>query len=91
MPNRTSVGRIVHFYSDAVANRDPACPTYGFNGQGAGPYAALVIQAFDGPYANLKVMPYGEPFDEGSVSHFDDAHKDADGHVSRYWIEPPRV
>jgi hypothetical protein len=73
---KPTVGRIVHFYNEALA---PAAN----NGTGAGPYAALVTQTFDGPYVNLKVMPYGESWDEGSVS------EKAEG-ATRYWTWPPR-
>ena len=46
--------------------------------------AALVTQVFDGPYVNLKVLPYGDAWDEGSVS------EKADG-ATRYWEWPPKV
>ena len=94
---KPTVGRIVHFYSEATANRNPHSPGYGLNGQGAGPYPAIVMQTFpDGPYVNLKVLGWGEnAWDEGSVSE-----KPAVGpegvqprqqHMhSRYWVWPPR-
>lgn len=84
-----SVGRIVHFYSQAVANRDSRQPGYGFNGVGVGPYPALVTQVFkDGDrvtYINLKVFPpFAPPFDEGSVS---EGEANCPG---RYWDWPTR-
>lgn len=79
-----TVGRIVHFHSDAVANRDQRQPGYGYNGMGAGPYPAIVTQVFDA-YVNLKVLPpFSPPFDEGSVS------EGADKCPGRYWEWPPR-
>lgn len=77
MSAKPTVGRIVHFYNDALdagAN----------NSIGKGPYAAIVTQSFDGPYVNLKVLPYGAPWDEGSVG------EKADGVTGRYWTWPPR-
>lgn len=69
MSVQPTVGRIVHFYSDTIANRDPHRPGCGLNGQGAGPYVAIVTQVFDGPYVNLKVLGWGvDAWDEGSVS-----------------------
>ena len=91
---KATVGRIVHFYSDAIANKDPARPGYGLNGQGAGPYVATVMQTFpDGPYANLKVIGWGtEAWDEGSVSE-GTMSADTGNHVpagGRFWVWPPR-
>lgn len=81
-----TVGRIVHFYSDAVTNRDSRQPGYGYNGVGAGPYPAIVTQVFPGgDYINLKVLPpFAPPFDEGSVS------EGAEKCPGRYWEWPPR-
>lgn len=84
-----SIGRIVHFYSDAVANRDQRQPGNGFNGMGSGPYPAIVTQVSkDGErvtYVNLKVLPpFAPPFDEGSVS------EGAANCPGRYWEWPPR-
>ena len=54
---KPSVGRIVHFYSNTIADKNPAQPGYGLNGRGAGPYPAIVSQVFTGgDYANLKVL-----------------------------------
>lgn len=84
--NRAKVGQIVHLYSDALA----CSYGHGINGQGAGPYAAIVTQAFDGQYVNLTVMvPFADAKHEGSVSHLDDSYKDATGHSSRYYVEIP--
>lgn len=85
-------GRSVHFYSKAVADRDPARPGHGFNGQGAGPYVAIVTQAVPGSkYANLLVLPpFADPFHEGSVANRVDAGEySPDDHVpTRYWDWP---
>jgi hypothetical protein len=74
---KATVGRIVHFYNkmlDSNAN----------NGIGHGPYAAIVTQDFgSGPYVNLKVLPYGNAWDEGSVSEKTEG-------ATRYWEWPPR-
>ena len=45
---KASVGRIVHFYGEAIADSDPARPGYGRNGQGTGSCAATVTQVFQG-------------------------------------------
>ena len=75
---KPTVGRIVHFYNEAL-------PPNANNGIGVGPYAAIVTQVFSsGPYVNLKVLPYGNAWDEGSVS------EKTEGIVGRYWIWPPR-
>jgi hypothetical protein len=83
MPKAT-VGRIVHFYNHSLAD------THEFNGNnlngsGAGPYAAMVIQGFDGPYVNLLVHAYGGQWVEGSVSEKSETNN------SRYWEWPPKV
>jgi hypothetical protein len=86
-----SVGRVVHFFSEAVAARNPGQPSYGFNGVGAGPYPALVTQVFKDAkgavtYLNLKVFPpFAPPFDEGSVS------EGAEACPGRYWTWPAKV
>lgn len=88
--SKPTVGRIVHFYSEAVANRPGTNPGYGYNGTGAGPYMAVVTQVFPDAegnilYANLKVLPpFSPPFDEGSVS------EGAEKCAGRYWVWPPR-
>lgn len=94
---KATVGRIVHFYSEAIANKNPNSPGYGLNGQGAGPYPAMVMQTFpDGPYANLKVLGWGEnAWDEGSVSEKPvvgpEGMQAGEQHRhSRYWVWPPR-
>jgi hypothetical protein len=90
---KPTVGRVVHFYSDAVKANPPGSPAWngrGFNGQETGPYVAIVTQVFpdaDGnvKYANLKVFPpFAPPFDEGSVS------EGVDASPGRYWEWPPR-
>ncbi len=76
---KPTVGRIVHFYTS-----DPAKQ---FNGQGEGPYPAIITQCWTGTMVNLKVLHWGGSFDEGSVSHQDDTQK---GDHNRYWVWPPR-
>ncbi len=80
---RPTVGRIVHFYTTAESRQ--------YNGVGAGPYAAIVTQVFDGsPYINLQVFaPFSGGADEGSVLHQDEAS--ALGALGRYWVYPPRT
>lgn len=74
MLKKASVGASVLFYSQTIADKNPQHPGYGYNGLGAGPYAAVVTQVFtdtDGnvTYANLKVFPpFAPPFDQGSVA-----------------------
>ncbi len=86
---KPSVGRIVHFYSDAV-RPPPGSASPGFNGQGKGPYPAIITQVFpdangDIMYANMKVFPpFAPPFDEGSVSEGEEKCP------GRYWVWPPR-
>lgn len=87
---KPTVGRIVHFYSTAIANKNPTAPGYGLNGQGAGPYPAIVTQVFGEPYVNLKVLGWGEAaWDEGSVSPKAPVAEGRE-EQSRYWIWPPR-
>lgn len=82
---RPSVGRIVHFYSQRVADRDPTRAGFGLNGQGEGPYPAIVLQVTpNGQYVNLHVMGWGDAWDEGSVSG------DKTQSPTRYWEWPPR-
>lgn len=81
---KPTVGRIVHFYN-------PGGPSY--NGQGAGPYAAIVTQTFpdaDGTvrYANLKLfLPFSAIIDHGSVPEKDTQFHHPGG---CYWEWPPR-
>ncbi len=89
MLKKASIGQIVHFYSQTVADRSPSQPGNGFNGIGAGPYTAIVTQTFeDGDgvtYCNLKVFPpFSPPFDEGSVAERDSKHFQP----GRYWEWP---
>jgi hypothetical protein len=86
MPNATkpTVGRIVHFYHTALAGKAEH-KDIGLNGQGAGPYPAMIIQGFDGPYVNLLVHAWGGDWREGSVSEKNETN------TSRYWVWPPRA
>ena len=75
---KPTVGRIVHFYKSGL----------NLNGQGDGPYPAVVTQTFDGPYINLKVLGWGkEAWDEGGVSEKPANVPEGD---FRYWEWPPR-
>jgi hypothetical protein len=83
MGTKPTVGRIVHFYDYSLAtSRDK--DGIALNGQGAGPYPALVVQTFDGPYVNLLVHAWGGDWREGSVS------EKSENNNSRYWVWPPR-
>lgn len=81
---KPTVGRVVHFYSTALANQSTFNGIH-LNGQGAGPYPALVIQDFNGPYVNLLVHAWGGDWREGSVSEKSDVSN------QRYWVWPPRA
>ena len=72
------VGRIVHYFSESVES----------NGIKAGPFAAIVTQAFPGSrFVNLKVLlPFGDVLDVGSVEEGTGAPSQ-----DRYWLWPPRV
>jgi hypothetical protein len=78
MTEQPTVGRIVHFYTTDTSKH--------FNGQGAGPYPAIVLQTFGDKYINLKVLHWGGDYDEGSVSHLDDMPNNY-----RYWVWPSRA
>lgn len=84
-PQKATIGRIVHFYNTSLASQI-AHNGVNLNGQGAGPYPAMVIQEFNGPYINLIVHAYGGDWREGSVSEKSEANGN-----SRYWVWPPRV
>lgn len=81
---KPTIGRIVHFYNTALAGRRDHNGV-NLNGSDIGPYPAVVIQTFDGPYVNLLVHAYGGDWREGSVSEKGDDNK------SRYWVWPPIV
>lgn len=95
MLKKASVGASVLFYSQITADKNPQHPGYGFNGQKAGPYAAVVTQVFtDGEgeitYVNLKVFPpFAPPFDQGSVAEV--GHRLAQPNLCWTWpdVEPP--
>lgn len=91
---KASVGRIVHLHSSAIAT----CGVNhsGINGQGAGPYAAIITQVFtdaegEVTYCNLTAFPpFADPQVFGSVpekgSTFDMSNDD----THFYWCWPPR-
>lgn len=88
MSENPTVGRIVHFYSSAVAGMHPAFPKNGYNGAGEGPYAAIVTQVFGGDMVNLKVLPpFAAEFDQGSVVPRGHSLYQAGGN---FWEWPPR-
>lgn len=73
-----TVGRIVHFYTMDMALH--------FNGQGQGPYPAIVTQGND-LAPNLKVLPpFGSPYDQGSVPH-----RFTMPGAMFWWEWPPRI
>lgn len=84
------IGDFVHFYDTALAHMS-GHPTHvgsdgrklNLNGQHEGPYAALVVQSFDGPYLNLIVFAWGGEWREGSVSEYADT--DESNNTQRYW------
>lgn len=84
--HQPTVGRIVHFFTEDNAKQS--------NGQGKGPYPAIVTQVFaegtTGVMCNLKVFPpFKTPYDEGSV-HIR-SHAEQMGYTSRFWEWPARV
>ena len=81
---KPTVGRIVHFYTSSPPTK-PGVSTPGLNGQGNGPYPAIVVQVFDdADYAYLKVMGWNHDWMEGSVSEWN-GEGEAPG---RYFIWP---
>lgn len=86
--NKPTVGRTVHFYDNGLAAQNSKYADHNggmvnLNGQGAGPYPAVVIQSIPGgDYINLLVHAWGGDWREGSVSHKDAGHQ-------RYWEWPP--
>ncbi len=76
---KPSVGRIVHFYT-----RDPVKQS---NGQGEGPYPAIVLQVH-GPYVNLKIWSWDAGYVAGSVSHAAEAKERG---YACWWEWPPKV
>jgi hypothetical protein len=76
-----SVGRIVHFFTTDKTKHS--------NGQGEGPYPAMVLQTFDeGRMGNLKVWTYDGGFVASSVSEKEAAEKA--GHT-QWYVWPPRT
>lgn len=76
----------VDFYDDSLAGKDyrvsGELQAVGLNGQGAGPYPALVVQDVpDTKFSNLRVFAAGGHWFEGSV-----AEKSDDG-SRRYYVE----
>lgn len=84
MTIKPTIGRIVHFYNQSLSDQREF-NGINLNGSGAGPYPAMVIQDFSGPYVNLIVHAYGGDWREGSVSEKSDTNN------SRYWEWPPKV
>ena len=74
------VGETVWFY-------DPLAPSGVDNGIGVGPYAAIVIQSWPGPYVNLRVLGWNGRCNVGSVPHIDDPVRTSPD--QRYWTWPP--
>lgn len=75
-----TVGRIVHFYTKDTEKHS--------NGQGEGPYPAMVLQTFDeGRLGNLKVWAYSGGFVASSVAEKTEALKSGG---QNYWEWPPR-
>lgn len=76
-----TVGRIVHFFTKHENLQS--------NGQGEGPYPAIVLQVFDdGKMGNLKVMTYSKDHVSGSVVHKSVAEEKGG---SSWWDWPPRT
>ena len=81
---KPSVGRIVHFFTKDTAKQ--------FNGQGEGPYAAIITQ---GPFGNSETMCNLQVFShngvhlEGSVTEKSDRRDGED--PGRWWEWPPRT
>lgn len=89
-PPKPTVGRWVHFYDHNLEGKTHARDGRAtLNGQDAGPYPALVVQAFDGPYVNLRVFAYGGDWSEGSVAEKGD--RSSGGETKRYWVWQPHV
>lgn len=81
-----SIGRIVHFYTTDATKHS--------NGQGNGPYPAIITQIFAGGAqgCNLKVFPpFGAPYDEGSCPQIAVQAESDPNQQSRWWTWPPRV
>lgn len=77
---KTTVGRIVHYYTKDVSKHQ--------NGQGIGPYPAIVLQNFHGSkYSNLKIMGFHKDWNEGSVEEL----RINDDTQQSWWVWPPRV
>lgn len=73
-----SVGRIVHYFTNDASKHS--------NGQGIGPYPAMVLQTFgDGAMGNLKVWTYDGGFVASSVSEKTQALKNG----NNQWYEWP--
>lgn len=88
---QASVGRIVHFYDHGLRGAHMKRTLGGaadLNGQGEGPYPALVLQVMgpEGQYVNLLVHGWGGDWREGMVEQ-----KSGDSTLLRYWEFPPRV
>lgn len=82
-----SVGRIVHFYTTDKSAQS--------NGQGEGPYAAIIVQvgmsSAEGreTMCNLYIFAYDQSRYEGSVTEKSQRREDED--PNRWWEWPPRT
>ena len=78
MSQPASVGRIVHFYSNAL-------DSYGHNGQGAGPYAAIVGQTCgpDAGYANRGTFVIGR----SGVVRFAERKEPGEARDQKVWTD----
>lgn len=83
------VGNIVQFFGPNWAegpSPNPALVGPGYNGQGAGPYAAIVTQVFNEAYVNLLVLvPFSDPVHVGSVPEKGSPYHYEGG---AYWVWP---
>lgn len=88
---KATVGRIVHFYDTTLTGRQDkldGVTLVNLNGQGAGPYPALVLQSFPGgPYINLEIHAWGGDWTEGSIAERGSPEALAS---TKYWTWPPR-
>lgn len=91
---KVTTGRIVHFFDSRLANdvkeandERSGQRTIALNGQGFGPYPALVLQAPDGEgnMANLRISAWGGEWNERNVPELDPRSSKQDF----WWTWPP--